>query len=87
MKKGNSKLLIRNIRKMEETKQCSIQNVMQWVACAEQLPSHEEIVLVYTYSGMDIYQFLDDQFYHYENGYVQNGVVTHWMPLPKPPCA
>ena len=28
-----------------------------------------------------------EEFYHYENGYVQNGIVTHWMPLPKPPCA
>lgn len=71
----------------EQTELLGINVVMQWVACDKRLPEHEEIVLVYTYTGIDIYQFLDNQFYHYENGYVQNNVVTHWMPLPKPPCA
>jgi len=71
----------------KQKQQLPINGVMHWVACDKRLPDHEEIVLVYTYTGIDIFQFLDDQFYHYENGYVQNGVVTHWMPLPKPPCA
>jgi hypothetical protein len=71
----------------EQAELFGINVVMQWVACDKRLPEHEEIVLVYTYTGIDIYQFLDNQFYHYENGYVQNNVVTHWMPLPKPPCA
>ena len=71
----------------EQAELLGINVVMQWVACDKQLPEQEEIVLVYTYTGIDIYQFLDNQFYHYENGYVQNNVVTHWMPLPKPPCA
>jgi hypothetical protein len=71
----------------EQAELLGINVVMQWVACDKRLPEHEEIVLVYTYTGIDIYQFLDNQFYHYENGYVQNNVVTHWMPLPKPPCA
>ena len=71
----------------EQAELLGINVVMQWVACDKRLPEDEEIVLVYTYTGIDIYQFLDNQFYHYENGYVQNNVVTHWMPLPKPPCA
>tara|TARA_R110001606_G_scaffold366696_1_gene521942 strand:+ start:254 stop:490 length:237 start_codon:yes stop_codon:yes gene_type:complete len=71
----------------EQAELLGINVVMQWVACDNRLPEDEEIVLVYTYTGIDIYQFLDNQFYHYENGYVQNNVVTHWMPLPKPPCA
>lgn len=58
---------------------------MEWIEVKNKLPEHEEIVLVYTYIGIDIYQLLDNQFYHYEHGYVQNDVVTHWMPLPKPP--
>jgi len=89
--KDNIELITDNaslkIENKELTKQCNIPSVMQWVDCKEELPNHEEIILVHTYTGIDIYQFLDDQFYHYENGYVQNDVVTHWMHLPKPPCA
>ena len=58
---------------------------MEWINVKDRLPEHEEIILVYTYTGIDIFQFLENQFYHYENGYVQNDVVTHWQPLPNPP--
>ena len=39
MRKGNVKMLIRNLREMEENKQCTIQNVVdseELVACDDQ---------------------------------------------------
>ena len=41
MRKGNVKMLIRNLRKRDENKQCNIQNVM-CSACGEKIPEHEK---------------------------------------------
>ena len=58
---------------------------MEWIAVKDKLPENQEIILTYTYTGIDILQYLDDTFYHYDNGYIQEDVITHWMPLPKEP--
>lgn len=58
---------------------------MKWKLVKNEKPSHIEIILTYTLTGIEILQYLDGQFYHYEKGFIQSDVITHWMPLPKPP--
>lgn len=85
MKNGNSKLLIRNLRKMKEQeteKQAlDLSNVSDWVAVDDALPNHGEEVLTVT----------EDNWYRITQfGSIGKGKfpsqVTHWMRLPKPPC-
>jgi Protein of unknown function (DUF551) len=70
---------------------------MEWISIKDQLPDTSNEVFVYKYYlnqeyGEDGYfgeyfstpAFLTiDSFFRY--GWSGGGVVTHWMPLPKPP--
>jgi len=93
MRKGDSKLLIRNLRKMkeqEEQKQAlDLSNVMQWVATDKEMPPSGQCVLLYSVkSGVAEGAWISAKG-HFEqwrwNAIMTN--VTHWMPMPEPPCA
>ena len=93
MKKGDSKLLIRNLRKMKEQEQqkqaLDLSNVMQWVATDKEMPPSGQCVLLYSAkSGVAEGAWISAKG-HFEqwrwNAIMTN--VTHWMPMPEPPCA
>jgi hypothetical protein len=64
---------------------CDFLNGTNWISVEDRLPEEKQVVLTYGYDGNDVLQFLDGEFYHYEDGYERHLNITHWMPLPKPP--
>jgi len=91
MRKGNSKLLIRNLRKMSEQKEqaqaLDLSNVMQWVAIEDKLPPIEVDVLVWYEFNVYICNRLDEDGVVWDESTQILDGVTHWMHLPEPPCA
>jgi len=71
--------------KLQQKLQSSIDAVMQWVAVTERLPKDKQYVIVT--NGK---QVIMAQYYKYSQKFVladKEIFVTHWMELPKPPCA
>jgi len=68
-------------------KQLSILPVMQWVAVEDKLPKEMEWVLAYDAIGKQVRYMrrIDDLGWQMGRFCIQD--VTHWMPIPKPPCA
>lgn len=65
--------------------QSNIGTVMHWVAVIEKLPKDKQYVIVT--NGK---QVIMAQYYQYSQKFVladKELFVTHWMELPKPPCA
>ena len=68
-------------------------NEMKWIPVAERLPDDGTPVLVVNDDGeMIVARYKDDDWYYkYCNydydvwDYGENGIPTHWMPLPPPP--
>jgi hypothetical protein len=61
---------------------------MEWIHVIDQLPNEEVVVLVAVPQGGGLY--LRALGYYYNNNWwygtrKYNGIVTHWMYLPKPP--
>lgn len=79
--------LMTNFAKVYHKEQLRIGGVMQWVAIEDKLPKEDGDYLI-NWDGIVIEAgyYVDKNFWHdytvtkYEN-------VTHWMCLPKPPCA
>ena len=69
----------------EEVKKLNLRCVRNWVSCKDKMPEHQSVVLIYYHEGTDILQFMDGDWFHYEEGNVTNRNITHWMPLPEPP--
>lgn len=57
----------------------------EWISVSDKLPENQNVVLIYRCDGVDILQYLNDEWYHYEEGVVDQRDVTHWMELPKKP--
>lgn len=76
-----------------QTEALNKHNVMRWVAVTEQMPKEGEPILAS--NGKRVYyditlQYKDQfwiHFFGYDNDSWQANDVTHWMPLPEPPCA
>jgi hypothetical protein len=73
-------------RKVTE-KQCVIHVVMHWVVCKEELPKKEGNYLI-NWDGvvLEAEFYKEDKIWISEEGMLYEN-VTHWMHLPKPPCA
>ena len=73
------------MNKNPQKPQSNIGAVMHWVAVAEKLPKDKQYVIVT--NGK---QVIMAQYYKYSQKFVladKELFVTHWMELPKPPCA
>ncbi len=68
-------------------KQCDIHVVMQWVAVEDALPEEFEWVLAYDAIGKQVRYMRRIDNLEWQMGRFSIRDVTHWMPLPKPPCA
>ena len=73
--------------KKKTTKQCDIPVVMHWVVCKEELPKKEGNYLI-NWDGLVLEAefYKEDKIWISEEGLLYEN-VTHWMYLPKPPCA
>lgn len=64
-----------------------------WISVKDRLPENEQYVILWAKTGVMKYaKYLDDEPHrpwitYDENGSIRawDNVVTHWMPLPKPP--
>lgn len=64
-----------------------------WISVKDQLPENEQYVILWTKTGVMKYaKYLDDEPHrpwitYDEDGSIRawDNVVTHWMPLPRPP--
>lgn len=75
------------ITNLDKQKQCGIHVVMQWVVCKEELPKEDGDYLI-NWDGtvIEAGYYVDQNLWHdYTVGKYEK--VTHWMRLPKPPCA
>lgn len=62
-------------------------DIMHWVSVKDGLPKENQCVIIFDGEGVK-------DFYYYNNlgefrdfsTQSKNNEVTHWMPLPKPPC-
>ena len=58
-----------------------------WISVKDRLPEPFSIVLCFmAWGGYDVKQFEQNHFFN-QGSYkrLEDGVVTHWMPLPEPP--
>jgi hypothetical protein len=63
---------------------------MKWINVKDELPSNYQTVLTYgspNYGGYHIRQcsYSDGIFRFSDSEREHKGIITHWMPLPKPP--
>jgi len=99
MKNGSYRMLIINLREMEEKKQqkpaLDLSNVTQWVAVSNQLPNFDETVLVYcsiygrflaTYEHIG--DFEGEKYGNWRDFKGNLGILppVYWMKIPEPPC-
>jgi len=71
----------------EAEKQCDIHVVMQWVVCKEELPKEDGDYLI-NWDGtvIEAGYYVEQNIWH-DYTVSEYKDVTHWMHLPKPPCA
>ena len=76
----------------EHNRAVALENRMRWIPVTERLPKFEGAVLCMRKSnvyGVRPYQeilYVDEfGFKNFDDIYLADGVVTHWMPLPEPP--
>jgi hypothetical protein len=69
------------------SQQLNIAGVMHWVSVFDNLPPIEESVLVYDGFSIYISNRLDENGIVWDESQQILEEVTHWMPLPKIPCA
>jgi hypothetical protein len=62
-------------------------SVMQWVAVEDKLPKEMEWVLAYDAVGKQVRYMRRIDDLEWQMGRFSIRDVTHWMPIPKPPCA
>jgi hypothetical protein len=61
---------------------------MEWISVDDRFPVHEENVLLASVTGCVLIGFYCDQsetMNDFEGDELDNGDITHWMPLPPPP--
>lgn len=59
-----------------------------WIKCSDRLPEPNEVVIVHTpgdLSKVGVDAIIDGR-WEGEYGHDESSFVTHWMPLPQPPC-
>lgn len=66
-------------------KNCFIPNVMQWVAVKERLPKIGTKTDVWISAGHRVTNYTWEDF-DLESSFMPHE-ITHWMPIPEPPCA
>ena len=73
------------LKEIEE--QLSVSHVIKWVACKDELPTEEKKYLCYNGNNVKELRFIKEYlaFECFETGVDVD--VSHWMPLPEPPCA
>lgn len=62
-----------------------------WISVKDRLPKLEQYVLaVDSFGEVDLLEFCMDEedghFYFIRSNKVEDVCVTHWQPLPEPPC-
>jgi len=77
----------RRYLKDQLTKQLNLTDVMQWVAVEDALPPIELDVLVWDEFNVYITNRLDSNYIVWDESTQILDGVTHWMPMPEPPCA
>lgn len=71
---------------VELVKNLSIHDVMQWVAVEDKLPKEMEWVLAYDTVGKQVRYMRRIDGLEWQMGQFSIRDVSHWMPIPKPPC-
>lgn len=80
------KVLCNYFGKQDNTQQYAIHSVINWVACSDRMPKHNNRLI--TWDG----QFVQEGHYTFSGGkiivpsFTHHKEVTHWAELPKPPC-
>ena len=72
---------------LETEQQCDIHVVMHWVVCKEELPKEDGDYLI-NWDGtvIEAGYYVEQNLWH-DYTVSEYKDVTHWMHLPKPPCA
>ena len=60
--------------------------VNRWIPCNERLPEQEVRVLLFAADEVYVGELTDiKDLFDTDIGFMKNGHVTHWMPIPEPP--
>ena len=58
----------------------------RWIPCSERLPEQEVRILLFAAGEVYLGELTDiKELFDTDIGFMKNGHVTHWMPLPEPP--
>ena len=61
-------------------------DVKRWIPCSEIMPEQEVRILLFAAGEVYVGELTDiKDVFDTDIGFMKNGHVTHWMPLPSPP--